>query len=149
MAKRIRRRNDTRTLLPPAEVITPAIARRWLHRTYPPLASLSAYGAYPQLVRGLGRRKENESAACGLRLIAADVRVITETCGRVLATGRPVEMRLYSNALGNHRGVARKLRAALRFEERHPHRGTRGIIRRALRERNRLAASQPRSWTWR
>ena len=122
----------TGTIAPPAEVITPAVARKWLHRTYPALACLTSLISYPFAVRGLGSRKENELAVDGMRSIALDNRIITTACGAVLGTGRPITMRYDSKRLGNHGLVARKLRALLRFEERHPQPGTRGILERAM-----------------
>lgn len=143
MARRIRRRtfaDETWTIPPPAEVITPEVARRWLHRSYPPLARLGNLCAYPEIVHGLGRRELNERAASGLRLLALDVRMIAEACGKVLATGRSVPMRLDANSRVNHRGVARQIRAVLLFEARHPHRGARGLLQRGLREWERVTA---------
>ncbi len=79
-------------LPPPAERITPAVARRWLHRSYPPLATLAAMAVYPQEAeRGIGlRMREREAALMGLRSIGSDVRRITVACGKALATGRVV-----------------------------------------------------------
>ncbi len=63
------------------------------------------------------------------------MRRITEACGVVLATGRPVTMRVYQDDLMSPLLVAQDLRAVLAFEARHPHRGARGVLRQALRER--------------
>ncbi len=117
------------------------MAREWLYRSYPPLSSLAGLGAYPEIGMRLGRRRKNETARNGLRLLALDVRRITIVCGQVLATGRPVEMRLSFDWRSlSPRYVSRLLRAVLAYEQRHPHRGTRGVLRRALREAERRLA---------
>jgi len=132
---------ETWTLPPPAERLTPALARDWLARVYPHLAEFAAGGAYPDWLPG--RRAERDHLAIGLRGIAIDVRRITAACGRVLATGRPVELRFrppevwHAGSNPKQAPVLRGLRAMLRYEERHPHRGVRGILRRALRAHER------------
>ena len=136
------RRLETWTLEPPAERLTPALAREWLSRVYPRLADFAAMGAYPDVLPG--RREERGHLAIGLRGIAGDVRRITAACGRVLATGRPLELRFRPLALWYMAGprrstVTRNLRAVLRYEARRPHRGVRTILRRALRAHEALA----------
>jgi hypothetical protein len=148
MAKTFADARETWAIHPPAEVITPEVARGWLYRSYPPLARLASLCAWPEQVRGLGRRGMNESAVSGLRLLALDVRRITEACGKVLATGRPIKMRVRERHW-SYCKVARDLRCALEYERRHPHRGTRQVLRQALQRADRLAKSQPRSWTGR
>lgn len=136
-------RYSTWVIRPPAETITRAVAIRWLHRDYKPLSRLLSIGNHPDymlLVRGIGLRKgERPRAICGMSLVDSDVRTITEVCGRVLGTGRPERMVYDPNALGDHASVARKLRALLKYELRHPQRGTRLILRRAIRDREQLA----------
>ena len=89
-------------------------------------------GRYPER-----RREENERARLGLRLIATDMRRITEACGVALATGRALTMRLYHDDLTSPVLVSQKLRALIRFEERYPHPGARAVLRRALRDQER------------
>ena len=85
----LQREHEMWVLLPPAEQITPAVALRWLHRTCPPLARLSSMAAYPDVIlhsRDIGlRKKERERALRGMRIIAIDVRGLTEACAKVLA----------------------------------------------------------------
>ena len=85
--------------------------------------------------RGEARRGSARASPERVRLIANDVRRIVEACGVALGTGRPVPMRLNLGRLTDHRGLARTLRATLAFEARNPHRGARGVLRQALRER--------------
>ncbi len=101
-------------------------------------------GAHPELVRGLGRREQNERAARGPRILAADVRRITEACGEALATGRAVPMQLNIPPVLRHRGIARNLRAVLEYERRNPQRGVRGLLRRALREQEKRGYASAR-----
>ena len=65
------------------------------------------------------------------------MRRITEACGVVLATGRPVTMRLNPSDMVSPVLVAQTLRAVIRFEQGYPHPGTRGVLRRALRDQER------------
>ena len=123
---------ETWTLPPPAERLTPALAREWLVRVYPRLADFA--GTHPALIRG--RRAEREVVAIGLRSIAMDVRRITGACGEALASRRPVAI-YFRPPFGR---PGRDLPAVVRWEARHPHRGVRGILRRALRAHERLAA---------
>ena len=129
------RQRTTWMIEPPAELITPAVARKWLHRTYPGLAGMTALIAYPFAVRGLGSRRANELAVEGMRAIAGDIRTIATVCGTVLGTGHPITMRYDPGVQGYyspHRVAVRKLRALRRFEEKYPHPYTRGILRRSI-----------------
>ena len=97
-------------------------------------------------MRGIGLRMlERDHALSGLRVIAGDLRRITEACGKALATGRAVPMELDPDRFIGPRSYARDLRAVLKYERRRPQRGARGILRRALAAQERLAKSQPRS----
>lgn len=148
---RARAVQTTCSIEPPAELVTPAVAKRWLVRQYPALAGLANVSAWPELLRlrGLGlRAAEREAAREGMRSLALDVRTIAAVCGRVVATGRPVPMR-FDRELRNHRRIARGLRAVVKYERRWPHRGARTTLRRALRLHERLAAGQPRWWATR
>ena len=133
-------------LPPPADRITPAVARRWLSRSYAPLARLTSMAVFPDVaMRGIGLRMlERDHALSGLRIIAGDVRRITEACGKALATGRAVPMELDPDPFIGPRSSARSLRAVLKYERRRPQRGARAILRRALAVQERLAKAQPR-----
>ena len=118
---------------PPADVITPAVARRWLRYSYPGLAELGALGhCHPYAVRGLGSSKRNERAAWGMVSIGHDVRRITGICGKVLWTGRSIPMDLTTGKMCGSRDTARRLREVARWEAKYPHRGTRAILRRSI-----------------
>jgi hypothetical protein len=123
--------NETWVLPPPADPITPAVARRWLHRSYPPLARLASMAVFPEVaMRGIGlRMREREPALMGLRIIGGDICRITEACGKALATGRAVPMELDLDTFIEPRNVARSLRAMLKYEARTPQRGARGRLR--------------------
>lgn len=106
----------THTLPPPTERITPAVARQWLHRSYPALSDLAGHGYYPHMFgyRGSGlRRSEREPAAQAARSLGLDLRQIVSACGRALATGRPVRMRFDPEA---NLVRARNLRALARYQ---------------------------------
>ena len=60
------------------------------------------------------------------------MRRITEACGVVLATGRPITMRLNPSDMVSPVLVAQKLRAVIRCEQDYPHRCTRGVLRRRV-----------------
>ena len=122
----------TTTILPPAPEITPDQAARWMHKSYPVLSDFAAMGAYPF---GLcGRKRDRELAGMGLRSIMLDVQQIASACGEAIATGHPVRVGMRSrDASDPNRALL--LRAVLRYEARCPHRGVRGVLRRALRER--------------
>jgi len=129
----------TRTLLPPAERITPAIAARWMRTTYPRLAGFSALGFYSDILRPPRHREEIRVALASLAL---DARRIAQACVEALATGRPVAIRLEYHFKA-HRGMAPSLRRALEFEQRHPHR-LRGILQAALHQLEREIRAQRR-----
>ena len=114
--------NETWVLPPPADRITPAVARCWLHRSYPPLSRLASMAVFPEVaMRGIGlRMREREPALSGLRVIGNDIRRITEACGKALATGRAVTMELDLDTFIDRRNVARSLRAVLKYERRGP-----------------------------
>ena len=127
----------TRTLPPPAERITPALARRWMRTVFPRLASLGGLGFYPEALRPPQHREE---IRYGLASVSMDARIIAQACGEALATGRPVAVRLERHFKA-HRGMARELRLVLAFERRCPHR-VRGILRAALRQLEREIREQ-------
>jgi hypothetical protein len=131
-------------LEPPAPVLTPAVARRWLHRSYPALAELANIAPHVALLRAGLRREERERAESGLRVLALDLAKVVTACGRALATGRPQRIQLDPCLPGGdtpeaaevdaaqYAWNARRLRAVLKLEARLPHRGARGALRRSL-----------------
>jgi len=126
-------KHETWIIEPPAEVITPAVARRWLRHNYSGLAQLGALGhCHPYVVRGLGSSERNQRASWGMISIDTDVRTITEICGKVLWSGRSIRMDLNSGMQYGSRDLARRLREVARWEAKHPHKGTRGILQRSI-----------------
>ncbi len=123
----------TWTIAPPAEIITPAVARKWLRHSYPGLAELGALGhCHPYAVRGLGSSERNERARWGMISISHDVYKITGICGKVLWTGRSFPMDFNTGKVYGSRDKARWLREVARWEAKYPHKGTRIILQRSI-----------------
>lgn len=125
----------TWTIPPPAPVITPKIARQWLRRAYPALSGLAGRAHFPN---ELLYARNRDRVRLGLIWLAHDVYRITNACAEAIDTGRPVPMEFLPEMAQNPRKT-QTLRYVVRFEARRPHRGTRGILKRALRERERIA----------
>lgn len=135
MARRDRR-HVTRAINPPVEWITPAIARDWLRRRYYPLSMLAAMGCFPNALYPPRHRDDLRLALASLSL---DVIRIAYACHEALDTRRAVRMTWDRCELRNPM-ITRRLRLLMKYEQQHgPFRGTRGVLRRALCERERIA----------
>ncbi len=141
-ALRDRRGHETTFLPPPAKVISPGAAKRFLLRTYPALASV-AFAAYrPDVLIG-GRRTERAPTADQLFYLAMDLGTIVEVCAEALVSGRSVPIRF--GTLGRdlpkyRRQTLRDFRKVVRMARRHRrHRGALGYLERSLRVLERFA----------
>jgi len=133
----------TWTIPPPADRITPAIARDWLRRVYPKLAEFTALGYHDGPLRPPRLRDELRGSLGG---IALDTRRIATACAEAIATGRVVRIRL--DPWTAHRRLLTRFRRLVAFERyssgTRPT-GVRGILLASLRQMERDPRYQFRS----
>jgi hypothetical protein len=129
------RAHTTWTIPPPAERITPALARDWLRRVYPKLASFTALGYYDGALRPPRHREDLRGSLGGLAL---DALRIATACAEAVATRRVVRIRLAPRTV--HRQLRTRFRRLVAFERyssRVQPTGVRGILLASLRQMER------------
>ena len=109
--------HTTALIRPPADKITPHIARQWLARTYGPLAGLAGCGYFLDEM-GVPKR-DREDVRLGCARLSIDVRRIVAACVESTQSRRSIRMGFEPDKRSNPLRT-RRLRALVRFEKKSP-----------------------------